>query len=265
MEKLWIMLTLVAFSGCSTAFSKFYQDQTGGVDVRKSPRAQAEDVEPKLYHGTDAKMDNIRMCEDGFGLIGYSSFNASAQDEKGAIRQARKVHASVVLLYVNYTNTVSGSMPLMLPDNRSSATSLYGNAYGARGSTTFSGTAYTSTQGSQIAYMPYSVNRYDYLATYWVKLKPPIFGVIVDDVSTEMRQKIGSNKGQSVIGVIKKSPAFRADILRGDILRKIGDVEVCDRESFFHAAARCAGQTVRVVIYRDGKEIEKEITLNDPS
>jgi len=265
MDKLWIMLTLVALSGCSSAFSKFYHDQTGGANVRQSSVVQADVDKPKLYYGVDVKADYIRMSEDGFELIGYSSFNASAQKEKGAIRQARKVHASIVLLYVTYTNTVSGVRPLMLPDNQSSTTSLYGNAYGPGGSTTFSGTAHTTTQGSQIAYMPYSVNLYDYMATYWVKMKPPIFGVIVEDLSTETRRKIGSNKGQYVIGVIKNSPAFRADILRGDILRKIGDVEVSDRESFIDAITRGAGQTVHVLIYRDGEEIEKDVTLNEES
>lgn len=263
MDRVWIMLTLVALSGCSNAFSKFYYAQTEGIDVARLSVAGAGGKDPTLFRGTDEETDHLRMLEDGFWMIGYSSFNAGAQSDKGAIRQARKVHASVVLLYVSYTNTVSGVTPLMLPNNQSSTTSLYGNAYGAGGSTTFSGTAYTTTQGSQIAYMPYIVNRYDYMATYWVKMKPPIFGVFVDDLSAEIRQKIGSNKGQCVMAVVKNSPAFRADILRGDILRKIGDAEVSDRESFFGAADRYAGQTVRVLIYRDGKEIEKDVTLNE--
>jgi len=96
---------------------------------------------------------------------------------------------------------------------------LYGSAYGYGGYASYSGTAYTTTYGSKTTYIPYTVHRSDYLATYWIKMKPPIFGTHIKDLTPEIRQQIGSNKGMLVYAVIKGSPAFEADILKGDVLK----------------------------------------------
>jgi len=50
-------------------------------------------------------------------------------------------------------------------------------------------------------------------------MKPPIFGTHIKDLTPEIRQQIGSNKGMLVYAVIKGSPAFEADILKGDVLK----------------------------------------------
>lgn len=178
-----------------------------------------------------------------------------------ALTQAKAVQAELVLVYSKYTGTRSGVMPLTLPDTQTSTTTLSGSAYGSGGYGSFYGTANTTTYGSKTMYMPYSVDRYDCLATYWIKMKPPIFGVYVRDLTPEIRQSIGSNKGLLVNAVVKNSPAFRADILKGDILRKIGDVELYDPASFREIVAKFAGQKVMVDILRDGKELQKEIQL----
>ncbi len=111
--------------------------------------------------------------------------------------------------------------------------------------------------------MPYSVNRYDYFASYWIKLKPPVFGVHVRELSPELKQKIGSNKGVVVIAVEKGSPAFAADILRGDILKRIGNQEVLDPKTFSETTSQYAGKKVTVIFLRDGKELTKEILFNE--
>lgn len=103
------------------------------------------------------------------------------------------------------------------------------------------------------------------MATYWIKLKPLVFGVHVQDPDPETRQKIGSNKGVVVYAVIKGSPAFYADILKGDVLQKVGNVEVYDAKLFQETIARYAGQKITFEILRDGKEIYKEIQLNQPN
>lgn len=92
-------------------------------------------------------------------------------------------------------------------------------------------------------------------------MKPPVLGVITQNLTSEIRQSIGSNKGVYVIAVIKNSPAFRADILQRDILLKINNVELYDAESFHNMIGSFAGQKVIVEILRGGKEIKKEIQL----
>jgi C-terminal processing protease CtpA/Prc len=65
-----------------------------------------------------------------------------------------------------------------------------------------------------------------------------------------------------VYAVIKDSPAFRADILKGDILRKIGDIDIYDLKNFQQVMVQYAGQKVHVEILRDGQAIKKDIQLN---
>lgn len=250
-------------NGCASLYSVYYVDSTDGKDVNKLSVVVPAEGDPLLIKGDKQEEDSVRMLEDGYAMVGYSSFNAGKVPESGAIAQAKKVHASVVLVYVNYTNTESGSMPLTLPDTQRSQTSVYGNAYGTGGGyATYSGNAYTTTSGTKTTYIPYNVRQYDYIATYWVKLKPPIFGAYLAELTTELRQEIGSNKGMLINAVVKDSPAFQADIIRGDILRQIGDIQIYSQDTFEEALERHKGQVVTTLIYRNGTEIKKNVALN---
>jgi hypothetical protein len=242
-------------------FSKYYYDQTDGVDITTHEFVDHSTGEPKLYKGTDVEQDAQRMLENGYQIIGYSSFNAGNANERKAISQARKVRAAVVLIYSQYTNTVSGVRPLTLPDTQTSSTRLRGSAYGTGGYTSYSGNAYTTTHGTRTTYIPYSVRRSDYLATYWVKLKPPILGTHLQDLTPDIRRELGSNKGMIVQAVINDSPAFHADIIKGDVLRRIGVVDIYNYKTYRDALKIYQGEFVDVVIYRDGKENEKRIQL----
>lgn len=261
-QKLMVVFGLVALlQGCATPFAQFYYDQTGGADLSKLPSVVLPTGEPQVYRGSDQEQDALKMFEDNYNIVGYSSFNAGNVDENGAITQAKKVNASVVILYSKYTGSVSGSVPLTLPDTRTSSTTLSGSAYGSGGYASYSGNAYTTTYGTKTTYIPYTVHRSDYLATYWIKMKPPIFGTHIRDLTPEIKQQIGSNKGVLIYAVIKGSPAFDVDILKGDVLRKIGDVSVFDRDSFQKALTEYQGREADVLIIRGDKELHKSVKL----
>ena len=267
MKHLAITLMVLFLSACAAnPFSQFYYDQTGGIDLTtlNTVILPGLNEKPILYRGNTPEEDRIKMLENGYGIVGYSSFNAGNVNENDVFVQAKKVHASVIVLYSQYTNTVSGSLPLTLPDNQTSTTSAYGSVYGSGGYGTYTGSATTTTYGTKTTYIPYSVRRYDYSATYWIKMKEPRIGTYVVDLDADKRAEIQSNKGMLIEAVIKNSPAYRSDIFRGDILRKIGDVDIYDGKSFQEALEKYAGQTVSVIIYRDGEIIEKQIQLNNP-
>lgn len=247
-------------------YAKFYQDRSGRVDITKDPRVVLPTGKPELFRGTDLDADYVRMSEDGYGLVGISSFNGSDNvNVSSALKQAAQIHASVVLVYSKYTNTVSGSIPWTTPDTQRSTTTLSGNVIGPGGVATYSGNASSTTYGTRTTYIPYSDNRHDYFASYWIKLKPPVFGVQVRELTAELKQKIGSNKGVVVIAVRKRSPAFSADILRGDVLKRIGDTEILDKKIFSDTTVQYAGKKVVVRFIRDGKEFTKEILFNEKS
>lgn len=112
-----------------------------------------------------------------------------------------------------------------------------------------------------IVYASKAGNRYNCLATYWVKLKSPAFGVHMQDLTTETRINSGTRTGAYVIAVVKGSPAALAGIVRGDIIRKIGDVEVTSAATLYDAVAKLAGQKVTVEVWRDHQAVEKEVQL----
>jgi len=65
-----------------------------------------------------------------------------------------------------------------------------------------------------------------------------------------------------IMAVVKKSPAFLADIINGDILLRIGEVEIYDLDSFQDALGKYAGTETQVIVWRKGNEIKKSIKLN---
>lgn len=109
--------------------------------------------------------------------------------------------------------------------------------------------------------MPYSVRRYDYVASFWVKVRPQ-FGAHVRDLNDELRQRYERNRGVVVDIVIKGSPAYEADVLPGDVIIALGDEEISDTTSFVAAIKRHAGRSVEVELIRGDKRTTLEVKLN---
>lgn len=276
MKKLLLLLCLV-LGGCATnPYKQFFTDLTGGIDVSKSPKCIISTEDPKIYQGADVDQDYQRMLEEGYGLLGYSSFNAGAVSQKLAIRQGKEIHASIILVYSKYTHTESGVLPLTLPDTKTTQTSASGtgyssgNIYGSGGSATYhgsgqySGAATTTTYGTKTTYIPYNTQRYDYLTSYWIKVKPPVLGINATDLTPEERKTLGSNKGIKIIAVVKGSPAFVADLFKGDILTKINDKEIIDVPSLMGLLNEFKGKKVTLKVFRDNQFLNKEVQLDSP-
>ena len=249
---------LIVIPGCSNPYSQFYTDYTEGMNVLENPRFIISTGEPRLVQGSNIDQDEQRMLEDGYILLGISSFNVAKINQSKAIEHAKKIHADTVIVYSQYTDTRSGSMPLTVPDTQ---TTYHSGSIGGLGGgfATYSGSS--TTYGTKTTYMPYSVQRYDYLATFWIKAKPYRLGIYFEDLTPELRKSIESNKGTYIAVVVKDSPAFNADLLTDDIIRKFNDVEVINKDHFANLLGKYANPTVRLEILREGKTILKEITL----
>ena len=262
MKIITILFAMLVLSGCANPYAKYYFDRTGGVDITKMPNIVQYSGEPRLFNGQDRDEDAQRLSEDGYVLVGISSFNGANVDFAKAKSQARDIHAEVVMCYSSYSGTNSGVMPLTLPNNQTSTTNMTGNAYGSGGYANFNGTATTTSYGTQTTYIPYNVRRYEYFASYWARNKPAIFGVRIKDLTDEQRKESNGNKGLAVMTVIKGSPAFRSDLFKGDILKKIGETDMYEAKDFQAALQKYQGQNVKVQFVRDGKEQEKEVQFN---
>jgi S1-C subfamily serine protease len=111
--------------------------------------------------------------------------------------------------------------------------------------------------------MPYNIDRFDQGATYWAKRNYPlVLGVRCKELPSELRQKMGSNKGVLVVVVEKESPAYRADIVNGDIIKKINNTEIYNESTLESAYRLNAEKKVSILLIREGKEIVKEVMLN---
>jgi hypothetical protein len=250
---LWTIGILFTLTGCANNYETYYHGLINGSNLIKNPNYVLAD-EPTLVMGKDPKQDTISMMENGYTLLGYSSFiapNNGASSERKAIMQGENVHASKILLYSNYADTINKIVPLYSPSYSSGTiTDNYGNSANYEGS------------GGSMSYIPVSVNRNNYLATYWIKVKRMILGIYVRDLTDDEHHEINTNKGVSVIAVVKKSPAYFADIFKGDIILRFDGEYVFDKDDFLTKIKDHKGETINLDLMRDGKLLAKGIKTN---
>ncbi len=87
-------------------------------------------------------------------------------------------------------------------------------------------------------------------------------GIHFDNLTDELRRKVESNKGVYIVVVVKDSPAFNADLLKGDIIRKFNNIEVASGSHFTNLIAENRDKQIELEIFRNGKAIVKQIRLN---
>ncbi len=77
------------------------------------------------------------------------------------------------------------------------------------------------------------------------------------------KQMVGSNKGAFIEGVLHGSAAYEADILGGDILKSCDGKIVTNNESVSSIIKSSHGKTVKIILWRQGKEIEKTLFITE--
>ena len=71
--------------------------------------------------------------------------------------------------------------------------------------------------------------------------------------------------GYAITGVSKTSPAAKAGLEGGDVIVRLGESAITGLEDFDSALRKHkAGETVEVVVLRNGKEVTLAVTLGDP-
>jgi hypothetical protein len=256
-----LIFLVVACTGCVSGYKQFYHDNTYGrsyaelhVELTKNP--------PRLVIGTNPEVDSREMLQNNYIQIGYSSFNGKLEGTEGALSMAKSLNAEVVITYSQFTGSETRIATYDTPTTQTSYSTANVTAYGSNGWANAYGTGTTTTYGTRTNYVPYTVDRYNQGATYWIKRKPPIFGAMVDELSENDKKSIGSNKGVKVMIVIKDSPAYDADIIEGDILKAINGTEIKDSNHYFEVLSENATNLVSFRFYRGGKIQTKKIQLS---
>jgi hypothetical protein len=249
---------LLASVGCANPFSKYYTDKLNGRPIEECPDLIPAEGKPTVTVVGDIHAANLDMLENGYRMIGFSTFQSSAVELKKAWHQAKAVHAEVVLVKSRYDHTEQGTVAVTT--TQAVNTQFSGSYSGLYSGGTYYGSATTYVPTTH--YFPYSVDKFDYVASYWVKSMPGPFGAYFNDLTQQQRQALGRNRGVCITVVRKGSPAFNADILRGDLLLKIDGQEVIDVPSVIAVLHEKAGQPVDLTLNRNGSTIQKKVGLN---
>lgn len=255
---------LSILTGCANNFAKFYRDGFANAPGGRPEIVEFYSGQPKLIQGGNPQEDTTRMIENGYVRVGVSSFNSGRGPADDAISVARDNGAEFVIYYSKYTHTVSGNIPYTVQNPNQTITSQgSGNIYGYGGSATYNSTTTTTVPGGSTTYdIPYSVDRRDYLATYWSKNNRILFGTLVKDLPNDIKRQLERNRGAIVDIVVKNSPAFNADVLKGDILTKIDDQEIYDAKDFMNKIKTKSGKKVVLEIIRNGNLKVIQVGLN---
>jgi hypothetical protein len=221
-------------------YAKNYQAQS-----TYQPKSQSAQPDTKMYLSNRKEDDNISMLENGYDMMGSSGFSATDAPVDAALQHGKAIKADTVLVYRKYGSAKTSS----------SKFELIKKAAKSGG----------EVDEKDLVEGPIE---YQYYASYWAKLPMPLFGVhvikLVRAASDEDEQKV-AEPGLKIIAVIKDSPAFKANVVKGDTLLKIGDVTLDKADDLFAAVKRYAGQAIPVVLLHEGTELKTTVLLNSRS
>lgn len=96
------------------------------------------------------------------------------------------------------------------------------------------------------------------------KINRGYIGINISAVDQAMAKSLGLDKPRGIFvqGLVEGGAAAKADIREGDVILKIDGREVNqENELQSYVASKTAGTTVKLTIFRDGKELEKNVTL----
>ena len=271
-----LLIALAAcFTGCaSDPFIQYYHDHTKQMPVPLRQRLLPPERGPQIVTTPFAKHrdEGQRLEERGYVIIGEANFQGGAPTQQQLLARAKAVGAEVVLFSAEFSHTEQGVAPVFSyqPGTTSTTTqqgTVRANAFGsggyAYGSGNYSGTATTTTQGTlQTQYVPYQRQIHEYGATFWKRMKTGVLGLRLGPIPDNLKATLERNTGGYVRAVTEGSPAFKANILRGDVLVQIADKSFATVEEFMAILPTYAGQKTVIKILRGSRTLDIEVQLN---
>jgi hypothetical protein len=254
-------------ASCTSGYKTFYTPSPGATpEAIAALRAAPPPVTPILERSAPGNPETIlaAYAKRGYVAIGHSTFNSgTSESEASAVKQGQDVGADLVLvLNPQYTGSETYSIPMSTPTSTTSYTTGSATAYGSGGPVTAYGSSMTTTYGSQTTYMPMTVHRADYGAIYFVKQRFNL-GAIVRNLNDKERQELQTNQGVVILTVVDDTPAFKADMLPGDVIATIDGVTVPNQGGFVKMTAERRGKLINITLIRRGQRIEKSVQLNN--
>lgn len=248
-----------ALAGCANPYADFYR---GAPDARVLAGYDGSETGVKIFTSDNIERDRRALIRKGYWPVGEASFNAESSkgSEQRLREQAEKVGAQAVLLSTRYSHTVTSAVPLTLPNTTTSYTTGNATAYGRNGPVSAYGSSQTTTYGTQTVMVPVSQARSDFGAVFFMKGRTRI-GIVPAEISDATRRKLGSNSGVMVDIVIDGSPAFRSDVLPGDLVIGVAGEPVYGIDGYVKLLEKYEGKTVAFGLMREGTAVTKDIPV----
>ncbi len=287
------LVCLVAFAaGCATSnpVANFYQDRTiGATPEQLAAFFEPSSTTPRVMVTEDYDGDLLRLGEQGYWVVGISNFTWSGMPTQQQLsKKALEVGADIVLYNSEYSHTEEGVRPVLgvVPGSSttvSSSGSANLNAYGSASASAYGSGGYAYGTGSYTGhgygnyyetstistppqfytyYVPYSARVNQFQVAFLRRGKRPILGIRGMPIPEEMRAALQRNTGVFVWLVQNSTPAFRANLLAGDVIVGIGDRGVSSPEDLSQVLFTHAGQPVDIRFIRNGQEMSVSATLN---
>ncbi len=253
MIRVLMMVILVCMTGCANGYQKFYHSYIE-PETLQDVKFLAEGEVPKVYGTDDPKRDAKIAKSKGYIALGYSAFNGPMASQQDLISQATSLRATMVLTRSKFAGTRTDTVPLFLPNNKTTYSS--GTVTGAYGNANYSGSS--TSYGTTVVPITTEQHRYEQSALYLVKsTKKPRYGIFYIDLTPELRSSLERNTGVLIDTIIEDSPAFFANILPGDVLIEMNGT-IINNVTFANEFLRTyKGDTAVFKIMRNG--IEKVI------
>lgn len=256
-------------TGCATnPFAQYYSDYTKQMPVAIQQRLLPSPKEPQVISITFAKHreEGQRLEERGYTVIGEAAFFGGGNPTQQQLdHHAKSVGAEIVLLSSEFSHAEQGATPIFtyVPGTKSTTTHSGTINLNPSGTGSYSGSSTTRTPAKMdTQYVPYQNRVYNYGATFWRRMKPGIFGAKFGLIPDSLRATLQRNTGAHLENVILDSPAFKANILRGDVVIQIADKPVTTPAEFLSLIPAYAGQKVTVRVIRGTRTIDVEVQLN---
>lgn len=222
---------LVALTGCAhNGYREFYHPN---FDPKNPPVPTTDLIyldqneKPQIFSTNDLQRD-VKIARSKYWLpIGYSSFNGPMGTQDQLLSQAQALGAPMVLVTSQFTENRTITTPLFIPNNQTTYYNgttngqIYGSyGYNANYNSNTTGTA--TTYGTTVVPITKTQTRYDQTAVYFVRSSRKYkFGVTLNPLTPELRQKYERNTGALVDIVYENTPAFNANILPEDIITEL--------------------------------------------
>lgn len=257
-------VVLFALSGCMNPYRTNFNVTLNKMPPWIGQRLAPPSAKPELLKSDDIRSDNWKLFERGYVMIGFAKFDGPPTDVGLALSQGKAAGADIVAIQDVYTKTLTETVAVtQWPADQTTEVHEESTINGPRGPHTVSRTTEVSTsQSPETVYVPRDIDYYEHSATFWRKIENPLFGALVMDLSDQQKQQLQSNHGLVVRAIMTDSPAFAADLLKGDIILTINGEPAPSAQRFYQNLAGLAGKEVVMAVRRGATTIERRATLN---